>query len=96
MMSYKLYLEPEARDFLENLDDKSKRICKSNLQKVEDNPYPGQGIGDKEKVPVAGEEVYRLHIGRTLTAFYYVLEEKEQIRVVEIMPIEEAHDKYGY
>lgn len=95
-MSYKLYLEPDARDFLDNLDDKSKRICKDNLQKVEDNPFPGQGIGDKEKVPVAGKEVFRLHIGRTLTAFYYVLEEEKQVRVVEIMPIDEAHEKYGY
>lgn len=95
-MNYKLYLEPEAKDFIDTLDDKSQRICKDNLRKVEDNPYPGQGIGDKEKVPVAGEEIYRLHIGRTLTAFYYVIEKKKQVRVVEIMSIDEAHDKYGY
>lgn len=96
MMSYKLYLEPDAKDFLDKLDDKSKRICKDNLRKVEDNPFPGQGIGDKEKVPVEGEEVYRLHIGRSLTAFYYVLKEEKQIRVVEIMPIDNAHEKYGF
>lgn len=95
-MNYKLYLEPEAKDFIDTLDDKSQRICKDNLRKVEDNPYPGQGIGDKEKVPVAGEEIYRLHIGRTFTAFYYVIEKKKQVRVVEIMSIDEAHDKYGY
>lgn len=95
-MSYKLYLEPEAKDFLDTLDDKSQRICKDNLRKVEDKPYPGQGIGDKEKVPVAGEEIYRLHISRTFTAFYYVIEEKKQVRVVEIMSIDDAHDEYGF
>lgn len=95
-MSYKVYVEPEVQDFINNLDDKSKRICKNNLQKLEENPYPGQGIGDKEKIPVAGEEVFRLHISRTFTAFYYVIEKKKHVRVVNIMPIDDAHDKYGY
>ncbi|MFB6302325.1 MAG: hypothetical protein ABEH78_05630 [Haloferacaceae archaeon] len=42
---------------------------------------------------VNGEEVYRLRIGRTHTAFYTVVEE---VRVVEIMDIEKAHDRYGF
>ncbi len=96
MTNFKLHLEPVVKEFLDAQDDKTKRICKDNLRKVENNPYPDQGIGDKEKVTVDGEEIYRLHIGRTWTAFYYILEEEKQVRVVEILPIDEAHKKYGY
>lgn len=95
-MSYKVYVEPEVKEFLQFQSGKTKRICKDNLKKLEANPYPGQGIGDKEKVPVSGEEAYRLHISRTFTAFYYIKEEEKQVRVVEILPIDEAHKKYGY
>ena len=95
-MNYKVYVEPEVKEFVGYLDDKSRRICKDNLKKLEDSPYPGQGIGDKEKIPVSGEEVYRLHISRTFTAFYHIIEEKKQVHVVEILPIDEAHKKYGF
>lgn len=95
-MSYKVLVEPKVKEFLQFQGDKTRRICKNNLKKLEDNPYPGQGIGDKEKIPVEGEEVYRLHISRTFTAFYYIIEERKQVRVVEILPIDEAHKKYGY
>jgi len=40
--------------------------------------------------------MYRLHIGRTHTAFYTILEEAEEVRIVDIMPIDEAYDRYGY
>ncbi|MFH1054452.1 MAG: hypothetical protein V1740_08580 [Candidatus Woesearchaeota archaeon] len=61
-------MSDEAAEFLLSLDVKSKNICKKNLKKL-DSPYPERGIGDKEKLVVMGEEVYRLHIGRTYTAF---------------------------
>jgi len=67
-MTYGVVISDDAIDFLRSLDSKSKSICKRNLQKLE-NPYPGRGIGDKEKLVVAGEEMYRLHIGRSYTAF---------------------------
>lgn len=95
-MSYKIFVTDEIREFLENLDDKSSRIIKNNLDKLKENPYPGKGTGDKEKLPIKGEERYRIHIGRTWTAFYSILKEQEQVRVSEILPIEEAHKKYGY
>lgn len=95
-MSYSILLGDEARDYLQALDDKSQRIVKDNLRKLAENPYPGSGKGDKEKLVVDGEEMYRLHIGRTHTAFYLVLEDDQEVRVVDIMDIDEAHKRYGH
>jgi mRNA-degrading endonuclease RelE of RelBE toxin-antitoxin system len=95
-MTYNVLLADEARDYIAALDEKSERIVKDNLRNLEDHPYPGRGKGDKEKLVVKGEEMYRLHIGRTHTAFYVVLENDSEVRVVDIMPIDEAHDRYGY
>jgi mRNA-degrading endonuclease RelE of RelBE toxin-antitoxin system len=97
-MSYKALLAEEAQSYYENLDEKSQRIVRSNLEKLADDPYPrpGSGSGDREKLITDGEEIYRLHIGRTHTAFYDILEAKSQVRVVELLSIDEAHDRYGY
>jgi mRNA-degrading endonuclease RelE of RelBE toxin-antitoxin system len=97
-MSYDILLAEAAREYVSLLDDKSTRIVKDNLGKLTDDPYPrpGSGSGDKEKLVVEGEEMYRLHIGRTHTAFYTILEDTEEVRVVDIMPIDEAHDRYGF
>ncbi|MGV8151410.1 MAG: type II toxin-antitoxin system RelE/ParE family toxin [Candidatus Woesearchaeota archaeon] len=94
-MSYNIVLSDEAVDFLFSLDNKSKSICKKNLQKLV-NPYPGRGPGDKEKLIVAGEEMFRLHIGRSYTSFYIIDEKLKTVRVLEILSIESAHKKYGF
>ena len=96
MAAYNLLVERDALEFIDDLDEKSERICKENLKKLEEEPYPGRGKGDKEKLTVDGEEAYRLHIGRTFTAFYEILEDENAVRILEILPIDEAHDRYGY
>ena len=96
MTEYKLLVEQEALEFVKSLDEKSERICKENLKKLVENPYPGRGRGDKEKLAVDGEVVFRLHIGRTFTAFYEILEDEGAVRVLEVLPIDEAHDRYGF
>ena len=95
-MRYDVELFKEAEEFLYFLDDKSRRICMKNLTKLEENPYPGKGSGDKERIVVKGEEVYRLHIGRTYTAFYIIDEKQKIVKIIEILPIDKAHKKYGY
>ncbi|MDX1747011.1 MAG: type II toxin-antitoxin system RelE/ParE family toxin [Halobacteriales archaeon] len=97
-MSYEVLLAEDAREYVGSLDEKSARIVKDNLRKLADDPYPrpNSGSGDKEKLVVDGEELYRLHIGRTHTAFYDVLEADKEVRVIEIVDIDEAHKRYGF
>jgi len=95
-MSYNVLLADEARTYRQALDEKSQRILKYNLRKLADDPYPGAGKGDKEKLVVDGEAVFRLHIGRTHTAFYDIAENDDQVKVVDIMDIDEAHKRYGF
>ena len=98
MSEYQLYVEEGELEYINSLDDKSERIVKENLKKLTDDPYPrpGSGSGDKEKLVVEGAELYRLHIGRTHTAFYDVLEADGEVRVIEIVDIDEAHKRYGF
>lgn len=96
MKKYEVLISPEINEFLQTQDEKTRRIVKENLEKLEENPYPGRGRGDKEKLPIEGEKRFRMHIGRTWTVFYSILEEEKEVRISEILPIEEAHKKYGF
>jgi mRNA-degrading endonuclease RelE of RelBE toxin-antitoxin system len=97
-MSYEVLLGDDTREYVAALDDKSTRIVKENLRKLADepSPKPGSGSGDREKLVVDGEEMYRLHIGRTHTAFYVVLEDESEVRVVDVTDIDDAHKRYGF
>lgn len=95
-MSYEVLVTQEIQKSFQEQEEKTRRIVKDNLKKLKENPYPGKGSGDKEKLPIQGEKRYRMHIGRTWTIFYSVLEDKKEVRVSEILSIDEAHKKYGY
>lgn len=96
MAKYDLLVEQDVLKFIDGLDTKSERICKENLEKLTEDPYPGSGKGDKERLVVDGEQIYRLHIGRTFTAFYDIEEGSDTVRVFEVLPIDEAHKRYGH
>lgn len=96
MGHYGIEVAAQVVRFLGILDGKSRRICKDNIKKLAKGPYPGRGQGDKERLIVRGEELYRMHISRTYTAFYIILEGDKIVRVFELLPIEDAHKKYGY
>jgi len=95
-MTYKVYLTEEIQEMLRYLDKKSSSIIIKNINKLKVNPYPGRGSGDKERLPIKGKLRYRMHIGRTWTIFYSILEDEKQVRIAELIPIDEAHKKYGY
>jgi len=97
-MSYNVLLSEAAEDYYRSLDEKSRRIVRENLEELEDEPYPkpGAGSGDREQLVVDGEEIYRLHIGRTHTALYDIDEDGGRVLVVELLDIDEAHKRYGF
>lgn len=97
MSEYAVLLGDGAREFLAVADEKTERICKEKLGYLGENPYPGRGRGDKEKLPIDGDrDRFRMHISRTYTALYTVLEDEKQVRVLEILPIDDAHKRYGF
>ena len=86
----------DTRAFLETADEKTTRVCKEKLGYLAENPYPGRGRGDKEKLPIDGRsERYRVHISRTYTVIYTVLGDENEVSVLEIVPIDDAHKRYG-
>ncbi len=92
---YRVLIDRKALGRLNSLPKKGQRIVKENLRKLEEAPYPGTGRGDKEKLTHRGEALYRLHIGRTFTAFYRIYEDKKEVKVLKVMTIERAHKEYG-
>lgn len=92
---YQVLVAQEVRELLDSVDDKSERIITDNLSRLK-LPYPGEGQGDKEKITWRGQAVYRLHIGRTWTAFYDILEDEVVVKVLKVMPIDDAHKEYGH
>mgnify|MGYP000709897416 FL=1 len=97
MSEYEVLLGDDAREFLDVADEKTTRICTENLGYLAEDPYPGRGQGDREKLPIDGRrDRYRMHISRTYTAIYTVIEDENEVRVLEIVPIDEAHKRYGF
>ena len=97
MSEYTVLLSESVAEFLDIADDKTKRICKEKLGLLGEDPYPGGGRGDKEQLPIDGErDRFRLHISRTWTAFYTIIEDDKEVRVLEIVSIDEAHKRYGF
>lgn len=93
---YEIAVQRKSADFLNSLDDKSRRIIRTRLAALKDDPFPGK-TGDKEliKSPKGREDetVYRLHLGRSFTAFYQIRE--RTVYITELLTIEQAHKKYG-
>lgn len=91
-----ILIEQEPAGKINSFDEKSRRIVRAKLAALAENPFPGIR-GDKEKLCLKdGYILYRLHIGRTWTAFYRIYEQDNLVKILEILPIEQAHKKYGH
>ncbi|MDO9035892.1 MAG: type II toxin-antitoxin system RelE/ParE family toxin [Methanoregula sp.] len=95
-MTFALFIEQEQVEKINSFDEKSRRIIRAKLVTLGENPYPGKR-GDKENFCLKdGYILYRLHIGRTWTAFYRVYESEKVVKILDVLPIEQAHKKYGH
>jgi len=95
-LTFALFIEQEQVAKINSFDEKSRRIIRAKLAALGENPYPGKR-GDKEKFCLKdGYILYRLHIGRTWTAFYRVYESDKLVKILDALPIEQAHKKYGH
>lgn len=95
-MTYEIRIGLDAAEFLGSQDEKTQSIIKKNLRKLKGEPYPSPEArsGDREKVTVNSEEIYRMHISRSYTAFYVINEDKQQVVVTDIVDIDTAHKMY--
>ena len=95
-MTFSLILWHELADEINHLPEKTRRIIKTALKRLEEDPFPGSQ-GDKENLVLKGGVIiYHLHISQRYTIFYEIDKEEKLVIVQEILPIEQAHKKYGY
>jgi mRNA interferase RelE/StbE len=94
-LTFEVKVRDTAEAYLGSLPEKTRRIIKSALQGLKENPFPGTGGNKVLLVLRGGREIYRLHIARTFTAFYSVDKQDKIVRVHDIMTIGQAHKKYG-
>ena len=91
MSAYQLVIKKKALKYLEQLPEIVLEKCKTLAY----DPFPGKH-GDKELIQRKGhEDIYRLHIGRSYTAFYKIYKDEKIAKILEVTTIEQAHKLYG-
>lgn len=85
-------IDREALRYISELPEKTQRLIKEKCHSLAEDPFPSQG-GDKELLHL-GYRLYRLHIGRSFTVFYQIIEEEKLVKILEITTIERAHKLY--
>ena len=93
-MKFEVGIDIDAIAFVNSQNDKSRRVIRSRLGILKDDPFPGKA-GDKELLELRhGIQVYRLHVSHTYTAFYKII--GNRVFITEIMTIDQAHKKYKF
>jgi len=94
VVAYRLVIRKKALEFVNALPPKSQRLVIEKCKTLADDPFPGQG--DKEMIQRKGHEaIYRLHVSRSYTAFYKIYKDEKLGKILNIMPVEQAHKIYG-
>ncbi|MHC1688276.1 MAG: type II toxin-antitoxin system RelE/ParE family toxin [Methanothrix sp.] len=94
MIAFRLVIKKNALEFVNALPSKSQRIVREKCKTLANDPFPGDG--DRELIQRKGhEDIYRLHISRSYTAFYKIYKDEKMVKILEITTIEQAHKIYG-
>ena len=94
VVAFHIVIDKDALEFINSLPSKSHRIVVEKCKTLAFNPFPGQG--DKEIIQRKDhEDIYRLHISRSYTAFYKIYKDEKIVKILDIMTIEQAHKIYG-
>jgi len=95
-LTFDVAIEQDLVEKINNFDEKAGGSSGRNSVRLSENPYPGKRE-EKEKFCLkAGFILYRLHIGRTWTAYYRIYDENTSVEILDIMTIEQAHKKYDH
>ena len=82
-----LYVKPNVEKFIEQLNEKDRRIVGEHIFRLESGWPP---VGDLERLYDCR---YRLHISRRYTMF--IEHDGNDTTILKIMTIEQAHKRYG-
>lgn len=94
MVAFQIVINKNALQFINTLSSKSQRIVIDRCKTLAEDPFPGEG--DRELIKRKGhQDIYRLHISRSYTAFYKIYKEEKIVRILDIVTIEQAHKIYG-
>ena len=93
-MTFELILWYELSEEINSLPEKTRIIIKTALKRLLDDPFPGTH-GDKENLKMGSYHLPASHFPE-LYRFYEIDKDKKLVIVQEILPIEQAHKKYGY
>jgi mRNA interferase RelE/StbE len=89
MIAFRLVIKKNALEFVNALPSKSQRIVREKCKTLANDPFPGDG--DRELIQRKGhEDIYRLHISRSYTAFYKIYKDEKMVKILEITTIEQA------
>jgi hypothetical protein len=93
-VKFEVGIDIDAIAFVNSQNDKSRRVIRSKLEILKDDPFPGKA-GDKELLELRhGIQVYHLPISHTYTAFYKIME--NLVFITEVTTIDQVHKKYKF
>jgi mRNA interferase RelE/StbE len=94
VVAYQLEIRKKTLEFVNLLPPKSQMVVIGKCKTLAYDPFPGQA--DKEVIHRKGhDDIYRLHISRSYTAFYRIYKNEKLVKILDITTIEQAHKIYG-
>jgi mRNA interferase RelE/StbE len=84
-MSYAVKFIPEAVQDYQGLDGSVKKQVNAKIDKLKENPYLGEMLGNKNDLALSG--FYKIYVAKKTYRIVYRLTKEGQIEIVEIWGI---------